>query len=585
MRVFGGSMYFMVMLFTLICIQTLPINPTSALQLDSEVPYLEITSDDQFAVFANQYGWDGDGSEVNPFIIQNLSFNNGVSSPLGESIRDKVYNHEQAGYLYLGGYEKFDMVLTNVSYHIIFQNNEFMYTLMINNTDNVQLINNRWVNDHYPSNLWIGGDSAALMDNQFSGSNDLCDVGTDLFTPRVFLFGSGYTVSHNLFGVDRGCHPIQQLVLWPHYSEIPESPNNNWLLTSITHNSFKASDYAIQALLQNIIVSNNDFEFGDFAITIENQVVFAHTEVTQNNFYVSHRGTVGMQTYDGAYRHVIFPVFYSKQENESRRSFWGDQTPLIRYNYYSDWEGDTNHDGIVDVARPFSPTADNSRVGAVYDFAPSVYEFQGYYPVSDSFFGHYFLWFVFTLASIGGIVGWYREDKYRKYTQIFDGDLSGPPNQYVKELFRSHTVLYYTLIGQNRNSEKGINDKIKESIPHDLFEFKHIFHPIRLSLMKILFESLEMTSVEIRDILDIKWNEYYSHINALKKFKLIKVEEKFKDGYLRQVVSLEPKGIEEFKTLTDLLNLFLDSATNYNAYIEAAQARLTDTDQDTYPKP
>lgn len=188
----------------------------------------------------------------------------------------------------------------------------------------------------------------------------------------------------------------------------------------------------------------------------------------------------------------------------------------------------------------------------------------------------------FSIASIVALASW------RIYltigpSPIFDGDLYGSQHQQIKELFHSQTILYYTLVGQSRISDKEIADDLKKCIPRDIFEFKYLLHPVRLSFMKLLYESIELTSIELRDILEVKWNEYYAHLKILKKNKLVRVEDKFKDGLKRQILSLEPKGAEEYRTLTDLLHVFLDNTTNYKNYIETAQIKLKDNDRDMYP--
>lgn len=225
----------------------------------------------------------------------------------------------------------------------------------------------------------------------------------------------------------------------------------------------------------------------------------------------------------------------------------------------------------------------NVQAGAAFDdisYSPEIYT----PPTKDTPFTTTNLVIGFGLATIAAISSWMVYVNYIRPRAIYEGDLTGAQHKLIKEIFKSHTVLYYTLIGQSRIDDKEVESNLKNAIPRDLFEFKHVFHPVRLSFLKLLYENLEMTSIEIKDILEIQWSEYFGHLKILKKNELVRVEEKFKDGHIRQVLSLEPKGVTEYKTLIDLLHIFLDNTVNYKGYIETAQTKLMDSDRDTFPE-
>lgn len=49
------------------------------------------------------------------------------------------------------------------------------------------------------------------------------------------------------------------------------------------------------------------------------------------------------------------------------------------------------------------------------------------------------------------------------------------------------------------------------------------------------------------------------------------------------MLNIEPKGIEEFKALRDLIQLFFDNTMEFSAYLSIAQKRITQGDLSLYP--
>ena len=533
-------------------------------ELNTDLPYLEITSDDQFAALAEQYEWQGDGTENDPYRIEYYALDHGESSDLAEAVKSAILYTD-------GGFDLFDLIISQVSYHVVIQHNIFMYSVLVNQSLNVEVRDNEWQNDIYPSNLFIVSDHPTVRDNFFTGSNELCDTGNEKYTPRVFILGSGAQILHNHFDIDRGCHPIQQLILYP-------TPTHDVRLiatTAIADNWFEASDLSIQSTYGNLVVTNNDIEYGDFGIFVQTHAIGVHAKFSENNFIQSNVGQIGNQFYENG-QYIISPYWGG----------WSEGSPSIDMNYYSALESeDVNDDGYYDQPQSFASidTPDSISDVYIYDYHPSTTPYPGYHGKAPE--SPLKPWMVavagITIASLGGI--WWSYRLYSKPKPIFEGDLTGNQHQIIKEIFKSQTIVYYTLIGQSRVSDKEIEEKLKESIPKDIFDYKYLLHPIRLTFTKLLYENLELTSIEIRDILEISWNEYFTHLKALKKHKMLHVEERFIDGQKRQVLSLNQNGIEEYKTLADLLHLILDSSS-YTGYVNAAQKRLNRTDSDTYPE-
>lgn len=106
----------------------------------------------------------------------------------------------------------------------------------------------------------------------------------------------------------------------------------------------------------------------------------------------------------------------------------------------------------------------------------------------------------------------------------------------------------------------------KSSIPTQLMDYRYLMHPVRLSIMKLLSEEGNLTSVEVKHSLEISWGEYYSHINSLKKKEYIRVQDEFVNNTKRQVLYIEPIGLKRYGELKDLLEQFLKNSSSENIH-------------------
>ena len=160
----------------------------------------------------------------------------------------------------------------------------------------------------------------------------------------------------------------------------------------------------------------------------------------------------------------------------------------------------------------------------------------------------------------------------------------GKSRELIQELFQSQSTLYFLLMGQSSIKDKHVENEIKKAIPHKIYDFKFLLQPVRLSITKVLFENIRLSSVELKEILEVSWNEYRNNITALQKKRYVDIVEGFEDAKVTQFVSLTQLGIESYKILTDLLHLFLDNTPDYQNYIREAQSLIDDPDKDVYPK-
>lgn len=519
--------------------------------------FLEVTSDQQLEDLAQKESWSGDGSKKHPFVVENYIFD---QSQNGSDIFDQAIS----GIYYIyPGFTTFNLIMQNINLHVKLQNNQFTFSVLIVNSPNVDIIGNEWINPSNPSNLFVSSSENLIRDNFFGGNNLECTNDTQAKPfPRVVIKGPDMEVVHNLFDIDKGCHRIVQMLVIG-------------IGGKVQYNLFRTSDIAIEMKTGKVEVTNNDFEVGDFAIILNNQVVNS----TNNNFYSSAIGSQGDQNYTGMIKAYTESFYLPGHESKMV-----DCYITAKSNYYSNWiNPDENHDGIVD--KPYSICSpDNGALKINTDATPSTTPFDGYYEYSPNESGltqNQIIIGLGTIFAIIGVMGVIIQSKKSK--PVFNGQLIGKPAEIVKDLFKSQTILYYTLIGQSRIADKELEEEVKNSIPRDFLHFKFLLHPIKLSITKLLYENLEFTSIEIKNILDVSWNDYYTHAGALQKKGYIRVEDEFVDGIKRQMLRLEPKGIEEYKVLTELLHLFLDNSTDYKAYIEVAQRKMETIDRDLYP--
>lgn len=526
--------------------------------------YLEITSEAQLQDIAATEGWEGTGENDDPIIIEDYLFNGAETDPqIATSIKNSIEFTNP-------GFHTFSLIISGIQSNIIIRSNQFVSSVLINGTygqSRMIVENNEWITHDNPTNLFMNGNDHEIRHNKFYGSELSCEGNYAEFPPRVFVYGDHAIIQKNMFEVDDGCYPTTDILLgFPSGLDIihPEAS-----AAEISSNYFKSCNIAIEAR-NDAVVFNNDFDVGKYAIITH----FQSLETSHNNFYVSELGVIGQQNYQGI-EHFAYPSWDANLSEFGRLVFFLFNP---NNNYYSNWVSpDENDDGIVD--EKYVHYAD------VIDDSPSTTPFSTYYhPIENTIQ----LWQPFAIGAIVSIslaaaskffvIPWVSRQR-----KIYNGALVGNTKQIIKELFDSQTVLYYTLIGQSKIGDKEIEEKITDAIPKNLLDSKYLLHPVRMAMLKLLYESLEMSSVELKDIIGITWNDYTTHTVSLKKYGYIRIDDGFIDGKRRQLLSILPKGIEEFKMLMDLLHLFLDNSVDYATYIKTAQQKLDASDPDLYP--
>lgn len=97
-----------------------------------------------------------------------------------------------------------------------------------------------------------------------------------------------------------------------------------------------------------------------------------------------------------------------------------------------------------------------------------------------------------------------------------------------------------------------------------MHHYRHLLHPFRLSVMQLLYTNAKLTSIEIKERLDLSWSDYYNSIRSLEKLGLINVFDDFdEDGSTRQFVMMDQKGKQEYTTFIKLVGQYVDFAKEF----------------------
>jgi DNA-binding MarR family transcriptional regulator len=137
--------------------------------------------------------------------------------------------------------------------------------------------------------------------------------------------------------------------------------------------------------------------------------------------------------------------------------------------------------------------------------------------------------------------------------------------QTFSEIFTEKQLMYVAVLGQSKPTDTDWEKQVPKKYRSGLIQYRYLMHPIRLSIMKLLYKNFTLTSQEIKKQLDLSWGDYSNHINSLAKKQFVAIQTEFHDTDQRQVVYLEELGRQEYKALIDLLKEFLKNAEHENA--------------------
>lgn len=150
----------------------------------------------------------------------------------------------------------------------------------------------------------------------------------------------------------------------------------------------------------------------------------------------------------------------------------------------------------------------------------------------------------------------------------------------IAPIFEGKMSLYYFLLsGQSKSTHKGSTFEV----PAEIYDFKFILHPIRLSILKLLNDYPRMTSIELKHNLKVSWNDLKNHLKILEERVYVVTGKQFVDGSVKKVVEITNLGIQEFITFKELIIKFLNETQHIDSYYEG---NLSDINPNIlYPSP
>ncbi|MDH5401979.1 MAG: MarR family winged helix-turn-helix transcriptional regulator [Candidatus Heimdallarchaeota archaeon] len=105
----------------------------------------------------------------------------------------------------------------------------------------------------------------------------------------------------------------------------------------------------------------------------------------------------------------------------------------------------------------------------------------------------------------------------------------------------------------HKMNAKFVDEVLDVAVPEELIKHSFLLNPIRLGIIKILYDYQRHPSSEIRKMLGVTWGKFTSQVQALEKKGFLSTEEDFIDGNTRKMLYLEAHGHQKFKNLADIL--------------------------------
>lgn len=225
----------------------------------------------------------------------------------------------------------------------------------------------------------------------------------------------------------------------------------------------------------------------------------------------------------------------------------------LNENYWNDWiSPDENQDGYVDISYPISGEANNSDPLPLVSLDLSLYPVESNSPTEEvedpklesnlntNNIIPIFLVVFSSALVIPGIKIW-KETSNRALQKVL--------NETIVSIIGFAPPLLIGII--NSGTDQSVDQD--EVFPLELKKYKFLLNPIRLSIVKLLYTYSSYPAFMIRDILQISWGKFSSHVNSLIDKGYISVQEEFHEGSPTRVLYIEHLGSNEYLELQDVL--------------------------------
>jgi hypothetical protein len=163
---------------------------------------------------------------------------------------------------------------------------------------------------------------------------------------------------------------------------------------------------------------------------------------------------------------------------------------------------------------------------------------------------------VMTLLSIP-VIYYVRRKKGIIPTELMDRIISGITGV-------NPEIIYLITGAQKVSVDKKTYREFMKQVPPDLLEYKFLLHPVRLAILKVMYDYVNLTTIQLKEKLGLTWTEFNNGIKSMKRADLLHEQTKFVDGNVRIIVTLTNLGISQFQ---DLKRLLIDFLSDFNTYM------------------
>ncbi len=528
-----------------------------------QVDPIIITDDQSLASHAAQ----GDGTENDPFIIEGLEINP-VSLQHGISINGTTkYIIIRNNYIEMNG---------QIGVHGIFINTLANNTVTVENNT---VLNNdigiyiysgpftKVTNNNISNNLNFGIEIADGAHNSEVSFNNISAIRIT----GINVEASNSRINNNLIsmnfkeeiksfgiGVHRDNVIVQNNTVTRCWEGINISPVSNIF---VSNNIVDGCTDGITGWPNESLITGNVLKNGGFngnGIRLQSEVGW---DMPSNDNRVSYNTINNFEGYGiniiGNGKNNIFEfnrlfgnsyeILTSSQANDN-----GENNTIIE-NYWNEWTSpDQNSDGYVDFPYAISGSANNNDnlPLAALDLSSinlesissreEVDDAQLEFNLNSNYIIPIFL-VVFTSALVVPGVKIWKMTSNRAVQKVLYETLEG--------ILGFAPPLLVGII--NSDADQSVDQD--EVIPLELKKYKFLLNPIRLSIIKLLYMYSSYPAFMIRDILQISWGKFSSHVNSLINKGYISVQEEFHEGSPTRVLYMEYLGSNTYLELQDVL--------------------------------
>lgn len=112
------------------------------------------------------------------------------------------------------------------------------------------------------------------------------------------------------------------------------------------------------------------------------------------------------------------------------------------------------------------------------------------------------------------------------------------------------------------NSNQDNTEEFHELVPTELISYKFLLNPIKLSIIKMLHTYSSYPAYMVREILQISWGKFSSHVNSLIDKGYIRAQEEFYEGSPTKILRIEFLGTTKYQELREILKKMFEIIEN-----------------------